>query len=116
MLVQVLAVTDCPNVALLDQRLDEVLADQTDVRVEHLTIDDPAEAARWGMSGSPTLLVDGVDPFAVLGLVPSVSCRLYRGPDGAVTGAPSRDELRAVLEPSRRSVWMGVSIYGPTRL
>jgi hypothetical protein len=50
-----------------------------------------------GMTGSPTLLVDGTDPFAVPGLVASVSCRLYLGQTGAATGAPSVAQLRAVL-------------------
>ena len=29
------------------------------------------------MTGSPTLLVDGADPFARPGQPPSISCRLY---------------------------------------
>src|SRR3989442_12587955 len=56
-----------------------------------------AEAARLGMSGSPTILLDGVDPFAAAGAVPSVSCRIYRGPDGAADGAPSVQDLTAAL-------------------
>ena len=34
------------------------------------------------MYGSPTLLIDGVDPFAEPGQPPSMSCRLYRDDDG----------------------------------
>jgi hypothetical protein len=30
-------------------------------------ISDKGEAARWGMQGSPTLLIDGADPFAERG-------------------------------------------------
>jgi hypothetical protein len=49
------------------------------------------------MTGSPTVLVDGADPFRVPGTGPSVSCRLYRGADGSAGGAPSVSELRAAL-------------------
>jgi hypothetical protein len=97
MRLRVLAVTDCPNVALLDQRLDQVLADRGDVHVEHLVVDDSDTAAELGMAGSPTLLVDGVDPFAAPGQHSSVSCRLYRNHDGHLDGAPSTARLRAVL-------------------
>jgi hypothetical protein len=50
------------------------------------------------MHGSPTLLIDGRDPFAQPGAQASVSCRLYRGADGRASGAPSVTELRRVLQ------------------
>ncbi|MFD4868416.1 alkylmercury lyase family protein [Streptomyces sp. NPDC058412] len=65
--------------------------------VELVEVRDEAQAARWGMTGSPTVLLDGVDPFAPAGAAPSVSCRLYREADGAVSGAPSVAALRQAL-------------------
>lgn len=55
---------------------------------------------RLGMTGSPTFLVDGVDPFAVPGAPASVACRLYRRPDGRAEGAPSVADLRRALSPA----------------
>ena len=49
------------------------------------------------MTGSPTLLADGADPFARPGQLPSVSCRLYRDEHGRRVPAPSAAQLRAVL-------------------
>ena len=49
------------------------------------------------MTGSPTLLADGADPFAHPGLLPSVSCRLYLDEDGRRSPAPSPGQLRAAL-------------------
>ncbi len=49
------------------------------------------------MTGSPTVLFDGADPFAVPGAEPSVSCRLYRGVDGHVEG-PGIEGLRRALD------------------
>ncbi|MEY9936759.1 organomercurial lyase [Streptacidiphilus sp. MAP5-3] len=52
------------------------------------------------MHGSPTLLVDGRDPFAAPGTAATVSCRLYRSADGRVDGAPSVEALRQILRTS----------------
>jgi Alkylmercury lyase len=50
------------------------------------------------MHGSPTLLIDGVDPFAEAGQAPSMSCRLYRDENGQLSGAPSIGQLRQAIE------------------
>jgi hypothetical protein len=55
------------------------------------------DAERVGMTGSPTLLADGTDPFARPGDIPSVSCRLYPDEDGRPRPAPSSAQLRAAL-------------------
>lgn len=89
----VLAVPDCPNVTLLEQRLTHVLKDRRDVTVSRHVVGDQDHAARRGMHGSPTLLLDGIDPFAEPGQPASVSCRLYRGP----AGAPSVRQLRKAI-------------------
>jgi hypothetical protein len=95
--VTILHVIDCPNVAVLQRRLTHVLADRADVQVELRLIDSEERAAESGMTGSPTLLVDGVDPFAIPGQQPSLSCRLYRDDTGTVIGAPSLAQLHAVF-------------------
>lgn len=93
-----LVVPDCPHAELLDQRLESVLADRTALRVIRRTITDLDQAERWGMRGSPTILIDGIDPFPGGGQRPSLSCRLYRGPDGQGDGAPSALALRDAIE------------------
>ena len=97
MRLQVLHVPDCPNARLLSSRLSRLLAGRPDIAVEDRVICDERDAAGWGMTGSPTLLIDGVDPFAVPGLLPSISCRLYAGETGPLTGTPSVAQLRRVL-------------------
>lgn len=94
----VLVVPDCPNASVLDERLAEVLADRWWVSVMRRVIDDDEQAARWGMRGSPTLLIDGVDPFADPGVPASVSCRMYRDEGGRLEGAPSVAALRRALD------------------
>jgi len=85
----VLAVPGCPNAPVLEDRLAGVLGGRAGVSMSHRVISDEDEAARWGMHGSPTLLIDGVDPFAELGQPPGMSCRLYRDDEGRTSGAPS---------------------------
>ena len=94
----VLAVPGCPNAPVLEDRLAAVLGGRAGVSVSHQVISDEGEAARWGMRGSPTLLIDGVDPFAEPGQPPGMSCRLYRDDDGQASGAPSAGQLRHAIE------------------
>jgi len=93
----VLAVPDCPNVMLLEERLAQVLEGRRDVTVSRQVIADQDDAARRGMHGSPTILVDGIDPFADPGQPARVSCRLYWDGDGQVDGAPSVSRLRQAI-------------------
>ena len=50
------------------------------------------------MQGSPTLLIDGSDPFAASGGPPGLSCRIYREPGGQAEGAPSIAALSRALD------------------
>jgi len=93
-----LAVPDCPNAPVLKDRLTAVLGGRVGISVSHQMISDEDEAARYRMHGSPTLLIDGVDPFAEPGQPPSLSCRLYRDDDARTSGAPSAGQLRHAIE------------------
>jgi Alkylmercury lyase len=98
MQLTVLAVPGCPNAPVLGDRLAAVLDGRAGVLVSHQVISDEGEAARWGMHGSPTLLIDGADPFAERGQTPTMSCRLYRDENGQLSGAPSLGQLRQAIE------------------
>ena len=95
MKVQVLQVPDCPHAPVLVARLAELLGD--DVRIDTVDIADEDRARSLGMRGSPTLLLDGTDPFATEAPA-GLACRLYRDEDGAPAGAPSLTQLRAVID------------------
>jgi hypothetical protein len=94
MRLEVLHVPGCPNLAPMLERLALV----TDLPVATRVIETDADAARFGMAGSPTLLVDGADPFAAAAEGEcGVSCRLYRDEDGLIVSAPSVEQLRAAI-------------------
>lgn len=94
--IEVLHVDDCPNVALLIERLS-ASATAAGVGVEPMLVlvesHDLSNELRFG--GSPTLRIDGVDPFPTDG-TPSFGCRLYAH-DGAFDGSPSISQLTTVL-------------------
>lgn len=92
-----LQVPDCPGATLLEARLAPLLATSPEIRLTRQLITAEAEAERLGMTGSPTLLIDGVDPFAAPGQPPSLSCRLYPGEHGHPAQAPSPAQLRTAL-------------------
>ncbi len=92
--LEVLHVTDCPNLRPMLARL----ADATDLPVATREVTNDAEAATLGMNGSPTLLVNGIDPFASADhCACGVSCRLYRDQNGRIVPAPSVDQLRHAI-------------------
>ena len=92
-----LTVPACPNAAAFEQRLAAVLAGHPGAVVHRREIADERAAAEAGMHGSPTLLINGADPFAQPGQPPSMSCRLYRDAEGRPGPAPSAEALRQVL-------------------
>ncbi len=92
-----LTVPACPNAAAFEERLAAALADHPGVVVHHREISDEQAAAQSGMCGSPTLLINGTDPFAEPGQAPSLSCRLYRDEAGRPAPAPSTEALRQAL-------------------
>lgn len=96
MRLQILHVPGCPHAAALAARLAQLVAGHVPV-VEQHAVRDQREAASWGMRGSPTLLIDGIDPFLDQNQPPSLSCRLYQHEHGALAGTPSLPQLRAAL-------------------
>ncbi|MFJ9420335.1 DsbA family protein [Streptomyces sp. NPDC101227] len=96
--IELLVVPNCPHQQLASERLRQVM-DDIGLRATAFTtrvIADQAEAERSGFTGSPMFLIDGLDPFAEPGNVPSLACRIYRTPDG-LAEAPDVDQLRQAL-------------------
>jgi hypothetical protein len=103
--VRVVVVEDCPNeskaTALVRQALADVGMDQVPVHTERVS--DLDQARDGGFTGSPTILIDGQDPFAERGRPAAMACRLY-GTPAAVRGVPEIGPLReALTEAARRA-------------
>ena len=65
-------------------------------------IDSPEEAASAGFHGSPTILLDGVDPFEGESPAVGFACRVYQTDEGR-QGAPSLAQLAQVLRGRTRA-------------
>ena len=88
---------DCPNWRIAEARLSAALTrleDPTGVVLEKVDTPEAAERARF--RGSPTILIDGNDPFADPDAPIGLSCRIYRSSHG-IEPAPTVDQLTSVL-------------------
>ncbi len=85
----------CPNWQRTDGYLRR-LQGELGFTLTHRLVSTPEEAARVRFAGSPTILVDGVDPFAIGDEPSGLACRVYETPDGP-QGSPTLEQLREVL-------------------
>ncbi len=92
-----LTVPTCQSAAVFEERRSAALVGHPGAVVHRSEVTDEQEAAKAGMHGSPTLLIDGADAFAAPGDPPSWSCRLYRDDAGRPGPAPSVEALRRAL-------------------
>ena len=97
--IELLVVPDCPNepvaAAMLRTALDDV--GLTSIAFRTTVIDTQHGAEQRGFTGSPTILIDGLDPFIEPGRAPALACRIYRS-DTGTAGVPSLVELRQVIK------------------
>ncbi len=96
--VSLLYFDGCPNWQETEQRLLTALADSgVQAALTYLHVDTHEDAERLGFRGSPTVLLDGRDPFASPEDPVGLACRVFRTPDG-LRGAPTVAQLREALE------------------
>ncbi|NMM31160.1 MAG: thioredoxin family protein [Cellulomonas sp.] len=86
----------CPNWKATEERLAIIAAERPDITVTRHLVETFDEAQRVGFRGSPSVLVDGIDPFAAADASVGLTCRLYQTPDG-LSGSPTLEQLRTAL-------------------
>lgn len=96
--MQLLSFDGCPHSAVAEERLTSALAivGRGDVEITYVLVETPEDAERLGFLGSPTILVDGSDPFATGDEQPALACRLFSTPGGRA-GSPTVEQLVEVL-------------------
>jgi hypothetical protein len=91
----------CPNWQETDARLTRAVEELgLDAEIHRTLIETHEAAERVGFLGSPSVLINGVDPFADPGALVGLSCRVYRTETG-LNGSPSQQQLRQALEAAR---------------
>lgn len=96
--VRLLYFDGCPHVALAEERLRTALSTlgRDADKVTHGLVATAEEAEMYGFIGSPTVLVNGRDPFAQGDEQVALACRVFRTPAG-LAGAPTVEQLVEVL-------------------
>jgi hypothetical protein len=90
---------ECPSHPEARELLLDVLSERgIEAAIEWREVRTHEEAAAEAFPGSPTIRVDGrdVDPAGAK-QPPSLSCRIYRLPDGRVSPVPSRQQIEEAL-------------------
>ena len=98
MKVELLYLDGCSNWRLTEERLITALrlANRSHVTVVRRRVDTDEQAAALGFVGSPTVLIDGRDPFVTGGESVGLACRLFRTAAG-FEGAPTIEQLVEAL-------------------
>ena len=95
--VRLLFLPGCPGWPLAHERLRQALQEVgSDAEVVLVEVATDEDAARLPFRGSPTVLLDGTDPFADGTAPEGLSCRVFRTPEG-LRGAPTVEQLVAAL-------------------
>ena len=96
--VELLWFPGCPNWQETAARLRQAVAlAGLDAEVVLVEVASPEDAQRLRFRGSPTVLLDGADPFAQASDPVGLSCRVFRTPDG-LRGAPTVGQLVDALQ------------------
>jgi len=87
----------CPHWRIAYDRLRQMREEGLiDVEPVLELVETPEDAERLRFVGSPTILIDGRDPFGGPEVNFGLSCRVYQTPDG-LAGSPTPDQLRGAL-------------------
>ena len=95
--VTVLYFEGCPSwQTAIERVLDAAAATGVQVHVSAQAVESEQDAQQFEFIGSPTILLDGTDPFAQPGDVAGLVCRVYTTPDD-LAGSPTVDQLADAL-------------------
>lgn len=87
----------CPNWKTTATHLSTLTAEGLDATIGYEQIETHEAAVARGFRGSPTVLIDGIDPFADENPPVGLACRVYQTEDGHA-GSPSFSQLRHVID------------------
>ena len=96
--VQLLHIDECPNweetCVLLRNALDTM--GKPDVAIDTVLLTTPEEASRYVFAGSPTILINGQDPFPNGGTTTDLACRVYNT-GTRLAGSPTTEQITQAL-------------------
>lgn len=102
--ITVLYTEDCPSLEPLMAELHDLVRGRSDVTVTTTLVRSDDEASRLEFHGSPTILVDGSDPFPAPREPVGLSCRTYpccADAAGHAPGFPTGECLAQAIQISK---------------
>ncbi len=104
MKIEILWFSDCPNYQNAAELLREILREENiAAAVEMVPVVDDADARAQKFLGSPTIRLNGVDPFALPTQTHyALQCRVYFTPDG-LRGMPTKEMIRDAVRGSKKT-------------
>lgn len=98
MKIELLYFEGCPGAEVAERNLREALtAEEIEAEIVRVEVNTDEDAQRLRFPGSPTIRIDGEDPFPVPEREQwALSCRTYATPEG-LRGAPTVKLLRPSL-------------------
>lgn len=99
MKIELFWIDGCPSAERAKEVLVQVLHDQSiDARVEMIQVRDNADAVAMKFLGSPTIRLNGRDPFAPANASDfGIQCRVYQTPAG-LRGSPTKEMLLQAIQ------------------
>ncbi|MGK2885129.1 MAG: thioredoxin family protein [Rhodococcus sp. (in: high G+C Gram-positive bacteria)] len=94
--VTLLYFDDCPNWLDADNHLRSLAEEHPEMVIERIIVETVEDAEATRFRGSPSIIVDGIDPFADAEDPVGLSCRVYQTADGPA-GSPTLEQLRDVI-------------------
>jgi len=95
--IEILYFDDCPNWRLTEALVDRVVNDAgVTVDIRRTLVESDEAAQRLSFRGSPTVLINGVDPWANPEAPVGLSCRIYQT-DSGFAGNPSEAQVRKAI-------------------
>jgi len=96
--IELLYFDGCPSYQTAEKLLREVLVGSGRAdRIEMIRVADEADAQQLKFVGSPTIRLNGVDPFLHGEANYGMQCRVFVTPEG-LKGWPTKDMLRTALK------------------
>lgn len=94
--VTLLYFDDCPNWLEADGHLRTLASEYPEMIIERRLVETVEDAETTRFHGSPSIIVNGVDPFAEEDAPVGLSCRMYQTSNGPA-GSPTLDQLRDAI-------------------
>ena len=96
--VRLLYFDGCPHWAVAEERLRSALhsVGRDKEAIQLVVVETPEDVVRLGFIGSPTILLDGRDPFATGYEQAAMACRVFSTPEGRA-GSPTVGQLVEAL-------------------